>query len=350
MKKSFIILGILIVVVALVVSCNPDQLSKTGQFLSNLSDAGLVSRNTKFVNDAAVNVKSFIEESEKAFDWPGSLEPGPDYDVEVPFKIGDAGEKFFVDTVDKTVEMLLAARDSSAKDAVLREALSAKYNGKTSREEDHILTTKNLYNGIKRERHIQVILHVVETALSTPERSNMAFVLNMLGLKGITVDTVEEGINKAKEIELPFPLQSYDYALLVGKLFDQVKAIQEAVQTSSSASGDRKNVNLDALKRFQKDIATSTSERNYQTVGDKIAVGITFSILKKVIEINNAYVANPNYYGKCEEGHKYDLFFDFLLTEPEGKGKLDGLLSGLDAISYIYGVKLDMAGLISGAI
>ncbi|MBO4392878.1 MAG: hypothetical protein J5800_00905, partial [Spirochaetales bacterium] len=152
-----------------------------------------------------------------------------------------------------------------------------------------------------------------------------------------------------KTTEIPIPLQSYDYDLLVKELFPQIKSIQEAIQTESSASGgDKKNIDLEILRRFQKDIASSVGDRNYQTVGDKIAVGIVYSLLTKIIEIDTAYRNNPNYYGACEEGHKYDMFGDFILTEPEGKNKLDGILGCLDAIGYIYGAKIDIAGLIAG--
>ena len=344
MRKLFIILS-LVLSLALIISCSPDQLTTAGQVMYKLSDAGLVSRNSKYVDAAADNVKLFIEESEKAFDWPVDMTPTT-YDVAVSFR-DDAAKASYVSTVDKTVELLLAAKDSSAKDAVLRDALSAKYNGHTNN--DNIVTTKNLYDGLKREAFLGAMLTVVEDALSSPEASNMAFVLSMMGLNGVTTDTLGDAIAKIKTTEIPIPLQSYDYDLLVKELFPQIQSIQEAIQTESSASGgDKKNIDLEILRRFQKDIASSVGDRNYQNVGDKIAVGIVYSLLTKIIEINTAYRNNPNYYGACEEGHKYDMFGDFILTEPEGKNKLDGILGCLDAIGYIYGAKIDIAGLIAG--
>ena len=132
-----------------------------------------------------------------------------------------------------------------------------------------------------------------------------------------------------------------------------------SVSTISSAEGGGKKINMDILRRFQHDIVTSVGERNYQTVGDKIAVGIVYSLLSKVLDMNAAYKdpkydsddpAKKRYYYACEEGHKYDLFIDFILTETEGKSKLDGILGSLDAIGYIYGAKIDLAGLVAGAI
>ncbi|MBR4426705.1 MAG: hypothetical protein IKS77_03310, partial [Spirochaetales bacterium] len=106
MKKLFMILA-LVLSLALIISCSPDQLTKAGQLMYKLSDAGLVSRNSKYVDAAAENVKLFIEESEKAFDWPVDMTPTT-YDVAVSFR-DDAAKASYVSTVDKTVELLLAA-------------------------------------------------------------------------------------------------------------------------------------------------------------------------------------------------------------------------------------------------
>ena len=338
MKKAFIILGILIVV-ALVISCNPDQLSKTGQFLSNLSDAGLVSRNTKYVDEAAANVKTFIEESEDCFNWPVDPSYPPEgADPMVPFK--DGKEQTYIDTVDKTVEKLLAARDSSAKDAVLRDALNKRYDGNNK----NAPISKNLYNIVCREPTIGSLVNYLGSA-THENRLNLVMMLASLGIRGVSVETLESGIDKMKEMDVPMPLSSMDYSIVVIKLMNQISSIMELVQ--NEGSGEKINIDMSILDRFQKDIKGSVGSREYQTVGDKIAVGIVFSVLNRAIALNEAYKLTPEYLDAPEK-HKYDEFGKFILTG--GKDKLDGVLGCLDAISYIYGVKLDLAGLVSSMI
>ncbi len=338
MKKSFIIL-VMIIVVALVVSCNPDQLSKTGQFLGNLSDAGLVPRNSKYVNDATANVKTFIEDSEKWFEWP--VDPfyppeGPDPSV----RFIDGKEQEYVKVVDATVAKLLAARDSSAKDATLRDALNQRYDGKNKAAP----ISKNLYDIVCREPTVGSLVKYLGSA--TPEnRLNLVMMLASLGIRGVSVETLESDIDKIKTMDIPMPLSSMDYSIMIIKLMSQISSIMELVQ--NEGSGEKINIDMSILDRFQKDIKSSVGSRDYQTVGDKVAVGIVFSVLNRAIALNDAYKLTPEYIDAPEK-HKYDEFGTFILTN--GKDDLDGVLGCLDAISYIYGVRLDVAGLVSSMV
>lgn len=351
MRKLFIILS-LVLSLALIISCSPDQLTKTGQLMYKLGDAGLVSRNTKYVEAAAENVKAYITESEKAFTL-GSPSPTddpkfPNYDGSLSFK-NDACKKQYLDTVNSTVENLLAARDSSAKDSVLRDALNAKYEGMTSKEEANIDAFNNLFQGLIRNTTVGYLLRNIA---DEEKRANLVMLLAMLNIRvnSEDIEKIKKAVETIENTELPIPFQSCDYGIMMGMLLERVTQIREAIQTLSNGSTGDKKVDLSALKRFQDDIGKSVGKRTYQTVGDKITVGILYSIMSMIVEINDAYVANPNYYGKCEDGHKYDLIGEFILTEPEGKGKLDRILGGLDAIGYIYGVKFDMAGFVAGLV
>ena len=346
MKKALIILGILLVL-ALAISCSPDQLMDTGKALGGLEDVGLGSRKSKPVADATENVKAYISEIEKAYSWPDPLVlPSPEGEKDPTATVND--KALFISTVDKTVNLLLDAKNSNGNAKVLREALNAKYEGKTK----DAFSSRSVYAGLKKDVFMGGLLKSIEDLLADEDqRKNMVLVLAMLGLKGFTIDSVVTGIDTVKKLDTPIPLQSYDYSIILNAtVLGQVKSIQEVMKTVSSGSGSGgKKIDPAILTNFMTDIKNSVGKRTTQTVGDKIFIGIAYSLVNKVYDINTAYVAS-RYYAESPEGSKYDLFFDYVLSAPEGKALFDSVLNYLDAISYIYDVKLDIAGLVAGMV
>lgn len=359
MKKSLILISAL-VVLAVLVGCNADQISGFGKGLEKVGDLGLGQRRKDPMNEAIENVKTFIAESEKSFIDPptqgqefGSHVDGyPDsFDdylsfintTEMPM---EKSVKHYIDTVDQTVSYLLAAKDSSAGSKALRTALNARYTGLTK----DVAAYKNLHAGLSHESALGSILRQVD--LSIPEnRNNVVMLLHFILKTDIgsqELSTIENGINTLKTTNLPFPVQASDYSLMVGQLFPQLQSIIEAAKTESSGSGESK-FDKTALVNFQNDIATSVGDRDYQTVGDKIAVGIVYSLMSTIIDINTGYTGTPDY-NDAPSGHKYDKFFEYLLTNGKGLGYVDKMLNYLDAISYVYDVKLDLTGLVSGMV
>ena len=361
MKKSLILISAL-VVLAILVGCNADQISGFGKSMEKMGDMGLGQRRKEPMNEAIENVKTFIAESEKSFNDPPSQGQafGPHVDgypdsfddylsfIDTTEMPKEKSVKHYIDTVDQTVSYLLAAKDSSAGSKALRTALNARYTGLTK----DVAAYKNLHAGLSHESALGSILRQVD--LSVPEnRNNVVMLLHFILKTDIgpqELSTIENGINTLKTTNLPFPVQASDYSLMVGQLFPQLKSIIEAIKSSSSGSGSGESkFDKTALLNFQKDIATSVGDRDYQTVGDKIAVGIVYSLMSTIVDINNGYILTPDYINAADD-HKYDKFFEYLLTNGKGLEYLDKMLNYLDAISYVYDVKLDMTGLVKGMI
>ena len=359
MKKSLILISAL-VVLAVLVGCNADQISGFGKGMEKIGDMGLGQRRTEPMNAAVENVKTFIADTEKYFklmpkqDAYTPVEGYPDYyDAYLSFKSTseiptEKAIELYRNTVNQTVKTLLAAKDSSARSKALKDALNAKYEGLSS----EVATYKNLHAGLSAEYMLGNILRRVD--LTIPEnRENVVMILSFFLKSGVKPDdlkAIEKGIQTLKDTNLPFPLQASDYSLMVGLLIQQVQDIVTLVKESSSGSeSGGSKIDLTALTNFQNDIASSVGSRDYQTVGDKISVGIVFEMMSTVIDIHNAYKLTP-YYKEAEAGHLYDKFFEFLFEDSQGLNYVDKMLNCLDTISYIYDVKLDMTGLASGAI
>ncbi len=360
MKKSLVLISAL-VVLAILVGCNADQISGFGKSMEKIGDLGLGQRRTEPMKAAVENVKAFIEGTEKNFILKPKEQALPQvigypdyYDAVLEFKGDSDAEKNesiknYRNTINQTIKDLLTAKDSSARSKALKDALNARYEGLTS----DVVAYKNLHAGLAAEKILGYILRHVD--LSIPgNRNNVVMILQIVlqsEVKNDDVEAIEKGINSLKTTELPFPVQSSDFSLMVGKLFEQIKTIVTVVKESSSGGSESGGSKIDktALINFQKDIATSVGSRDYQTVGDKISVGIVYEMMSTIIDIDNVYQLSPEY-TQAEEGHKYDKFFEFVFENNKGLDYVDKMLNCLDAISYIYDVKLDMTGLVSGAI
>lgn len=323
---------------ALLVCCSADFLMNTGKNLISLGNTAMIARNSQAVDDAVEMVNSFIEESESAFDWPEDGLKHEPQDRKPTFKSGDEGKPYYFSAVKETVDAILAARDSSAKDKELREALNAKYEGKAS----DLTPYTSLYAGLQKTNLVGYLI----SALEDPNnRDNIVMLLYVMGVRGISTETIKDGIDKIKDISIPFPLTSMDYWLVVGTILeehntDNIGALKDLANAESG--GETEKADLSILKQFQKDIVNSVAERKYQTVGDKIVVGAICELVSSVVELNYNYRQTPQY-TEADEQHKYTEFMNYLLSE--GKPVVEKAVNYLDAISYIYDVRLDLAGL-----
>lgn len=360
MKKSLILVST-IVVLAILVGCNADQISGFGKGLEKVGDLGLGQRRTEPMKAAVENVKTFIADTEKNFVLNPKEEATPPkegypdyYDAALVFKGDSDAEKKeniknYRNAINQVVKTLLAAKDSSARSKALKDALNARYEGLTS----EVTAYKNLHAGLAAEKILGYILRHIDLSISD-NRENVVMLLHFamgIDVKNDDLAAIEKGVNTLKTTELPFPVQSSDYSLMVGKLFEQIKTIVTVVRESSAGGSESGGSKIDktALINFQKDIATSVGSRDYQTVGDKISVGIVYEMMSTIIDIDNEYQLSPEY-TQAEVGHKYDKFFEFVFENNKGLDYVDKMLNCLDAISYIYDVKLDMTGLVKGMI
>ncbi|MBO6001566.1 MAG: hypothetical protein J6P81_07260, partial [Spirochaetales bacterium] len=122
----------------------------------------------------------------------------------------------------------------------------------------------------------------------------------------------------------------------------RLSSVVSIVKSMSHADpGDKPKIDTSVIANFQKDIVSSVNDRDYQTVGDKVAVGILFGIMNEMAEVSVDFEEH------CKPVD-YDLFFDFLMADDGAKASMDKILGYFDALSYVYNSKLDIAGLVSG--
>lgn len=345
MKKSLILISAL-VVLAVLVGCNADQIAGFGKGMEKIGDMGLGTRNNESMNAAVENVKTFIETSEKCFNWPENIDFDDDKDVSAAFVtfIEPDGGKQFRNTISYTIDNLLNAKDSSAKSKELRSALDAKYDGVTKQAK----TEKNLYKLFKRCPNL---LAGIMVAAVTDESGlfNPAFARKRLMDKGLSKEAVDALVS-VLEKNLPMPVSTYDVIFILNLITDNAQSLLEVYQTiSGSGGGSGKKLDLTALKNFQEGIAASVGDRDYETVGDRLTFNILYYLIYSLKELNDMYKASEEY-EKLDDGHKYDEFFEYVLNNPDGFAFFDRFLNGLQAIGYIYDVKLDVTGLVSNAI
>ena len=339
LKKSIIVLCA-VLLLALVIGCSADSIASFGKSLGKLSDATLVPRNPYYVEKATENVKAFIEESEKAFVWQDSYEPEKTDGV-LKFK-SDEMKVFYRETVDETVNLLLSARDSSASDKALRNALNAKYEGLSYGKSE---ARKIVFDALVRD---QTVGGLLENLDDDDKRANLIMLLAMWGIRvnSNQLETIKKTVQDLHTTEMPIPLQGCDInTMLTGRLFGQIKSIVNIIKSNSgSEPGDKPKIDTSVFAKFREDIKTNVGSRDYQTVGDKIAVGIATCIMDMMIEVKNDFEASCT----DPDNPDYGLFFDYVFENAEAKAKLDKILSYFDAMSYIYNSKLDIAGLVSG--
>ncbi|MBP5757686.1 MAG: hypothetical protein J6W39_08925 [Spirochaetales bacterium] len=324
-----------------------------GSSLGKLSDATLVPRNPYYVERATENVEAFIEESEKAFvlgDAPYASEDPP-YDKSWKFADDTAKSKqFYLEKVEETVNLLLSARDSSANDKALRDALNARYEGKAK----DVTPYRNLFEGLRRENILGSAVRFFADPVQGGHKANLVMILMFLGIKADSemVESLEKGVETMKSFEVPFPLQSCDYSIIIRTTMgeEKIMSIVDAVKAiTSSEPGEGPKIDKEVLKKFLSDVEKGVGDREYQTVGDKIAVGIFYSIISRIYDIDKDFREDKDYWDTETNKPDYTRFFEYVFAKEKGKASMDKILSYFDALSYIYNSKLDIAGLVSGA-
>ena len=338
MKKSLLLITALIVL-AVLAGCNADQIAGFGKGMESLSDLGLGSRRKEPMNAAVENVKAYIETTESFMDY---TPPSDGKDGFLNFKSNDAKKSYF-EAVDKTIETLLAAKDSSAKSKALKEALNAKYEGLNTST-----TYRNMFESLSHEPALlgQVVVNLADE----DGRTNLVMMLASLAgiqVKDNTIETVGKVIETLKTTDLPLPVQSGEYTIILAMAFPRIQSIVGAVTTMSqaSSSGSGKKLNMNALVQLQKDIAKAVGDRSYQTVADKMAFAFLYDILNTIIDIDMRFREDPEYFDPGT--NSYNNFFDFVFANEKGLTSFDHILNCLDAIAYVYDVKLDIAGIVS---
>ena len=339
MFKKTIILLCAILILALVIGCSADSIASFGKSLDKLSDATLVPRNPYYVQKATENVEAFIEESEKAFIW---VDPADPEKKDGHLQLKDGMKVFYRETVDETVNLLISARDSSASDKALRNALNTEYEGLSYGKSE---AQKKLFDVLVRDEAVGDLL---EHLADDDKRANLIMLLAFWGIRvnGEQLKTIKDVAETLKTAYMPMPLQECDYyTMFTVRFFSQIRSIANIIKSNSGSDpGNKPKLDMSVFTTFQNDMKKYVGDRDHQTVGDKIAVGIIFCIMDMMIEVKDAFEATYTPPATPD----YTLFFDYVFEHAEAKAKLDKILTYFDAMSYIYNSKLDIAGLVSG--
>lgn len=70
-----------------------------------------------------------------------------------------------------------------------------------------------------------------------------------------------------------------------------------------------------------------------------------YDVLNTVILIDNGFRADPSYFDP--NNPSYDKFFEYVFEKGKGLSYVDHIFNCLDAIAYVYDVKLDISGIVS---
>ena len=322
---------ILLVSAALLIGCSADDLQKMNSSIGRLDGAGLGTAGNKVVKEASDTVDSFVENFENCFVWYDPVfieEEGTGRKLANGFSIitdtEEDPEDFDGDVritglTRDVVRLILKAGESKASDKALREALSAKYEGDL-REGPAFRKVEDTFSGTDGMDPTQYLVVVLQRFS----------------------ENAEDRVNQIKQYSIPMPFSSYDMLLVMNKglliMFSNVPFIrtmlglykqnnQEEGKAVSSAS-----LNVESLRYIPEGIEASVGDREYQTVGDKLAIAIIYDMMDALGTVCIRF----------SEDNQEELSFDWILKN--NGDQIDRITSDLHAIAYIYDFHIDVAG------
>ncbi|MBR2281872.1 MAG: hypothetical protein IJ863_04540, partial [Spirochaetales bacterium] len=236
--------------------------------------------------------------------------------------------------VDETTLAVLKAKVSGAKDGSLRAALNEKYVGKYSEAKEY----KNTLEGLHRTPVIGGFLTLLENS------ETIKFLIQILNLDPSLAEQAGNIPDVLQNTDSPIPLRSFDYNIFADKILLRLEDVKKMVENRNGA-GKPVKIDLQVLLDFHNDVKASVGSRDYQTVGDKLAVGILYNLLSAVCDVIDAYKETPEY----KEAESFEGF-DANWIMANISDKVDTVMGYIDAIGYIYDCKLDVAGLVGGMI
>ena len=322
---------ILLVSAALLVSCSADDLQKMNSSLGRLDNAGLGTAGDTAVKEASDTINSFVEDFENCFSWYDpvfveeeetgrKLATGFDIIKDTEEDPDDFdGNARIVSLARDAVRLILKAKESKASDKALREALSARYDG-------------DLKEG--------PVFRKVEDAVTGFNGSDPTQLLGFV-LQNFS-ENAEERMNQIRQYPIPMPFSTYDMLILMDKglmlmfrnvqFFSTMLGLYKQDNSDEGKAVSRASLNLDVIKYIPAGIASSVGEREYQTVGDKIAIAIIYDMMDALGTVCTRF----------SDDNQEALNLDWILKN--NGDQIDRITSNLYAIAYIYDFRIDVAG------
>ncbi len=330
MKRMFVFLSI-ILVVFLVSGCNADILEAFGEWSVGFRDAGLADVGASRDDDAVEASESLMALMEKSLGVSSSLtvrydisvspllgltksemSPTGAYELECEVFLYPGAKDAVLQGISDYIRKIAMLSDVQGAGNALRSRLSAASSGKTGSRPCH----KNLYDIVTgSETYVKELLPLVNSTLVP---------ITMGDIYGL------------KKYYAPIPLQTYDFSLL----FPPLKKLYLDYQDVAPEEEDP--LFLEKLKdffsEFLDEIENSVGDRDYKTICDEFTVFIVLGMIQDLDQILLERVAYGARFGTPDD-------ISWILSNCSEE--LDGILGGIDAIAYMYGIECDSCALIT---
>ena len=317
----------------ILVGCNADQLVSTGRALGNLRNAGAGHGGDAAVRSASESVAGFVEEIETCVSILAIRmvrESGQEAILgNVTFCPSEELEQKRDYLIRSTAENLVKASESASSDSGLRELLDTPYRD---------------YDGVKKSYRSKTIEWRSYRNLADFYKVSDIFSALFQILFGTAVD-----VRWISSHTLPFPAQVSDVLLVMNKVLDMTKhspILMMLLYGGGRAVGEGNGISLD-LGFITRGMAAYVGDRKEPTVGDKIAVCLFYDMMNRIIESLDLYV-------QLHPEEKDDMgMCTYISLTPAWileycSDNLDGIMTDLEALAYIYSFAMDTSGLVEG--
>ena len=329
MKKMRMIVPVIAgaLAICLLAGCSADALMGAGKALGNLGHATLDNGGDALVDEAAGAVAGFIEEYESYIDFSAASrsvdETGKEtIDGSVMLSSEENMAKISA-MVDSLTTVILRSRETSSSDKALRAELDTPYSD---------------YDGVKRTYKGNTI-----------EWNSYANVGNLIDSSTVVAMLVSMVAGMGRDltgvtaVNLPLPIQTSEILIPLTAVAPKMMAHLAFFQKIGKGEGGGK-ITAEDFKYIQEGIAAYVGDRNYETVGDKIAWCMVLDIANTFTEVLDKYLAAyPDEKDENGQPSYESLNAQFLLGKCEAE--LDKAMSCLEVLGYIYDFNIDVAGL-----
>jgi uncharacterized membrane protein YgcG len=400
--------------VTLMAGCSADEIMSAGQTMGSLGSAGLGKAGEAVVNDTVKTVEAFVGKYESCLRLPERLflmDAGVQK-ISYPFMIFEpedesnenpgsasvdpslfSGKTFVLKSTKNTDDFDGDPRLIALTKALVTDIQKAKATGLSDKPIRAVLDSRYegyAYSGYEAYRKFGGILDSWKEMSELLENLDVLLdwvnIINMLAESPVIESTtakVRSIIDATREFDMVIPVQTHDVFMIVDKVKDIVfnhyelglrialekldDALEEGGGQSggggqssggSQGGGSSSKFNINDLRYIYDGIVAYVGGRTYQTLGDKISICLIYDVLDAAKSILDTYRENnPDDFPEAEESKEDDeaykrwyshLDYKWVLTNCESD--LDRVISDLTMITYIYDIRIDIPGLVSGVL
>ncbi len=339
--KRIVIVFSFFLVLFLLSSCNADFLSAFGEWAEDLRDSGFVEVGESQADNAfeaakalriSINEnfkvkfplttkydlrKTFLVTRFKENPTSGQYE----FEREAFFRVSEEGESVsskedVLTKVENLIKAIALLKEVEGSDVELRKILEDPYKGITSSRPCH----RNLYDIVTgSETYAKDFYPILTSAVS-----------------GISLEDLEN----LKNFNSPIPLQTFDFSILFPTLndcFTNLKKTMPLPSSSSEPAGPNPyEFLMEFFLEFLNEIENSVGDRDYKIICDEFTLFIVLGMLQDLDQILLERVAYGSRFGASDD-------ISWILANC--REELDGILGGIDAIAYMYGIESDSSTL-----